>query len=70
MIRWSDANLYCYVIESRDMDEMNQQYGVAACRIYKNVWRYIDDVLGFGEVDWKMFNYGMDHKDTMELLNS
>ena len=48
------------------MDAIEKHYGAAACKRYSDVDRYIDDMLGFGEVDWSLFDYGMEHRDTTE----
>ena len=31
-----------------------------------NTWRYIDDLEGIGQRNWKGIDYGMEHTDTTE----
>jgi len=63
------ANLYCYSVESRALDKIKSIYGLAACKMYAQIWRFIDDMLGFGEVNWALFDYGMEHRETTETPN-
>ena len=55
------ANQAEMVTHTREMYEM---YGLPAARLYANSRSLIDDLLGFGEVNWPTLNSGMEHKDT------
>ena len=43
------ANLYCYAIESQFIDGLIQQGQIDEAKKWFYTWRYIDDLLGFGD---------------------
>ena len=62
------ANLYCYEIESQFIDGLIQQGKIDQAKSWFNTWRYIDDLLGFGDRkdQWQQIDYGMEHIDTTD----
>ena len=58
------ANVFCYSVESSFIDSLLEKNKWNEARMWANTWRYIDDILGFGDRLWEIFNYGMEHKDT------
>ena len=60
------ANLYCYAVESKMVDETIANYGLPAARRYQTTMRFIDDMQGFGEMNWNALQYEMDHKETTQ----
>ena len=37
--------------------------------MYAQIWCFIDDMLRLGEVNWALFDYGMEHRETTETPN-
>ena len=66
------ANLYCYAIESQFIDNLIQQGKIEEAKSWYYTWRYIDDLLGFGDRGdfWKQIPYGMEHVDTTDTAFS
>ena len=62
------ANLYCYAIESQFIDDLIQQGNLNEAKSWFHTWRYIDDLLGFGDRgnSWSQLPYGMEHIDTTD----
>ena len=62
------ANLYCYAIESQFIDNLIQLGKIDEAKSWYHTWRYIDDLLGFGDRQnaWDQINYGMEHVDTTD----
>ena len=58
------ANLFCYSVEAAFMDSLLAAGKLEEARLWSLTWRYIDDLLGFGERRWEDVDYGMQHKDT------
>ena len=58
------ANLYCYSVESTTIDRCIEQGAHNVAKSMFHRWRYIDDILGFGEQNWQILDYGMEHKKT------
>ena len=52
------------------VEDVLKQYGVAAARRYNTIMRYIDDMVGIGEVNWNNLPYKMEHKETTRLDGS
>ena len=63
------ANLYCYAVESQFIDGLLQQGKLEEAKSWFYTWRYIDDLLGFGERNdgWKAIEYGMEHLETTNI---
>ena len=64
------ANLYCYAIEAAMVSEVLRDYGLSAARRFATNQRFIDDMQGFGEVNWPALQYGMEHKETTDSSGS
>jgi hypothetical protein len=64
------ANLYCYAIEAAMVDEVLRDYGLPAARRFATNQRFIDDIQGFGEINWPALQYGMEHKETTDPSGS
>ena len=47
------ANLYCCTIESAYIDKFVNTNRMEEAKSRFNTWRYIDDMLGFGERKWE-----------------
>ena len=62
------ANLYCYAVESQFIDRLIQQGKQDEAKSWFHTWRYIDDLLGFGDRkdQWQQLQYGMEHVDTTD----
>ena len=62
------ANLYCYAIESQFIDNLIQQGKMDEAKRWFFTWRYIDDLLGFGDRgdQWQQIPYGMEHIETTD----
>jgi len=62
------ANLYCYAIESQFIDDLIRQGKIDEAKSWYYTWRYIDDLLGFGDRGnaWTQIPYGMEHVDTTD----
>ena len=62
------ANLYCYAIESQFIDGLIQQGKIDEAKSWFYTWRYLDDLLGFGDKkdSWQQIPYGMEHTDTTD----
>ena len=62
------ANLYCYAIESQFIDGLIRQGKIDEAKSWYYTWRYIDDLLGFGDRgnSWTQIPYGMEHVDTTD----
>ena len=58
------ANLYCYNVEATTVAKAMQDYGLPAARKYATCMRFIDDLIGFGEISWPSLQYGMEHAET------
>ena len=63
------ANLYCYVKESNFIDSLVSAGKLQEAKAWFNTWRYIDDLLGFGNRGngWDLIQYGMEHTDTTDI---
>ena len=63
------ANLYCYAVESQFIDNLIQQGKIDEAKSWYYTWRYIDDLLGFGDRGnaWTQIPYGMEHVDTTDI---
>ena len=55
------ANLYCYAIESAYIDKLVNKDRIEEAKSWFNAWRYVDNMLGFGERKWEEIDYGMEH---------
>lgn len=64
------ANLYCYSVESATIDKLIESGNEHIARSLYHTMRYIDDILGFGEPQWQLFDYQMEHKKTSENAHS
>ena len=66
------ANLYCYAVEAKFIDQLVEQGQVEEAKRWYNTWRYIDDLLGFGErtTGWEKIDYGMEHTETTDIRYS
>ena len=58
------ANIYCYAIESQFIDALVAANRLPEAQLWSNTWRYIDDLLGFGDRRWDQVEYRMEHRDT------
>jgi hypothetical protein len=63
------ANLYCYVKEAQFIDSLIEKGNIQEAKTWYNTWRYIDDLLGFGDRGnaWKDIQYGMEHTETTDI---
>ena len=64
------ANLYCYAIEAAMVSQVQRDYGIPAAKIFATNQRFIDDIQGFGEINWPALQYGMEHRETTEPSGS
>lgn len=60
------ANLYCYSVESAAIDNLVNGGQSDLARSLAHTFRYIDDTLGFGQPQWQLFDYQMEHKKTSD----
>ena len=58
------ANLYCYYVESRTIDNLIAQGAMDVVKSLFHTFRYIDDILGFGANQLHLFPYNMEHRRT------
>ena len=63
------ANLYCYSCEAKFIDTLLAEQKIEEAKLWFATWRYIDDMLGFGERHWDRSKYGVVHRDTTEKLH-
>jgi hypothetical protein len=63
------ANLYCYAVESQFIDGLLKQGKLEEAKGWFYTWRYIDDLLGFGDRKdgWNAIEYGMEHIETTDI---
>ena len=66
------ANLYCYAVESQFIDQLVQEGKLEEAKSWFHTWRYIDDLLGFGDRKdgWQKIDYGMEHIETTDVSYS
>ena len=60
------ANIYCYAIEAQMVSEVMKKYGIPAARKFNSIMRFVDDMIGSGEMDWNALPYRMEHKETTQ----
>ena len=60
------ANLYCYAMESQMVSNVIAEYGYSVAQKFSKVVRYIDDMLGCGEMYWNRLPYKMEHRETTQ----
>ena len=60
------ANLYCYTIESQFIDSLIQQGKTDEAKSWYHTWRYIEDLLGFGDREkaFSQIDCRMEHLET------
>ena len=58
------ANLYCYSVESQTIDQLLAQGSIELVKSMYHTFRYIDDILTFGNNHLSIFPYGMEHRQT------
>jgi hypothetical protein len=64
------ANLYCYSVESQVIDDLLSKNQLPLVKSMYNTFRYIDDILGFGNNQLHLFPYGMEHRCTNDSPHS
>lgn len=58
------ANLYCYSVESQTIDQLLAQGSLNVVKSMYHTFRYIDDILCFGQNMLHLFPYNMEHRRT------
>ena len=58
------ANLYCYSVESQTIDHLLTQGSLNTVKSMYHIFRYIDDILCFGQNLLHLFPYNMEHRRT------
>jgi hypothetical protein len=62
------ANLYCYNVEATTVAKAMQDYGLPAARKYATCMRFIDDLIGFGEISWPSLHWYGTRRDSRNGL--
>ena len=58
------ANLYCYSVESHTIDDLLNKGQLDLVKSMFHTFRYIDDILSFGNNQLHIFPYNMEHRCT------